>query len=182
MLTFFFFFLPVCVKWSHLNGSVLFVQKRNKAATVQLAVRTVPSMTISSQLGWISTWETGLTPGSGSSSRRGTASLHVTCTAHGLCNHPCPRQNQRVSVQWNPCLGFWKNCSLLPRLQRSLSLSKSWSPAGVCGLCCLRCSPQTHRWCCHRRGATRARISSLSSHSTWRGWSAHLQCGKDSEG
>lgn len=35
MLT--FFFLPVCFKWSHLNGSVWFVQKRNKAAIVQLA-------------------------------------------------------------------------------------------------------------------------------------------------
>lgn len=35
MLT--FFFLSVRFKWSHLNGCVLFVQKRNKAATVQLA-------------------------------------------------------------------------------------------------------------------------------------------------
>lgn len=152
--------------------------KRNKAAIVQLACEKCAKHEDLLQPRWISPWESGPSPGSGSSGRRGSARLNITCTVRGLCSHPCPRQNRRASVQWNLYLGFWKNCSLLPHLQRSLSLSKSWNPAEACGFCCLRCSPQTRRWCCHHHGATQARISSLSSHSTWQGWSAHLRGGE----
>lgn len=158
--------------------------KRNKAAIVQLACEKCAKHEdlLPAELDfYLGNWTP---PGSGSSGRRRSARLNITCTVRGLCSHPCPRRNQRASVQWNPCLGFWKNCSLLPHLQRSLSLNKSWNPAKACGFCCLRCSPQTRRWCCRHRGATRARISSLSSHSTWPGWSVHLlgERGEESQG
>lgn len=77
---------------------VLFVQKRTKAAIVQLAVRAVPSTKISSQLRWSSTWETGPTQGVAAPTEEGqrgwtSLALFVVC----IIIHVHIRIKERVS-------------------------------------------------------------------------------------
>lgn len=78
---------------------VLFVQKRNKAAIVQLACENCAKhedLLPARMDCYLGKWTD---PGSGRYQGRASARLDVTCIVRGLYSHPCPHPNRRVSVR-----------------------------------------------------------------------------------
>lgn len=104
MLIFFFFACLFSMEPSEWF-CVSFLQKRNKAATVQLVCENWAKHEESSPS------SDGFLPGRSIDPQRvadpkemgqqrpDVTGRDVTCTVRGLCSRPCPRQNQRASVQ-----------------------------------------------------------------------------------